>query len=84
MEIDLGTEAVINVKIGSTIYKLHEPTVDDIEVFQSKVKDKDKSLHSFVNFLIKLGMPEEVARSLGVLRLKKLADGLVGGLSEKK
>lgn len=79
MLIDLGDEVEIKVKVGSQEYKLREPTQADIEILQGE--DKNNAFYEFVE---KLGLPTDVSRSLGLMRLKKLADGLTGILEEKK
>lgn len=85
MEIDLGKELVIKVKVGDDCYELREPTLDDMEkmadVDQSDLKSSNRALQTFI---IGLGMPEEVVKSLGFLRLKKLAEGLTSSFSEGK
>ena len=80
MLIDLGEEPKITVKVGAQSYELREPKLDDIKA----LKDAGDSEDSFLDFVINLGLPEDIAKNLGVFRLKKLSDGLTGVLSEKK
>jgi len=84
MEIDLGAEIVIKVKMGAKSYELREPTLDDIEKMADKGKDDKSANRALQDFIIDLGMPEDVARSLGVMKLKTLAEGLTSSFSEKK
>lgn len=83
MEIDLGSEVVIKVKVGSEVYELREPTLDDIEkmsdIDKEDVKASNKALQDFI---IGLGMPKDVVKSLGFLRMNKLAKGLTSSFSE--
>lgn len=80
MLIDLGDEVEIIVKVGGSSYKLKEPTQGDVE----KLNKAGDSSDAFYSFVEGLGMPPEVLSNLGVLRLKKLADGLTKVLTEKK
>lgn len=85
MEIDLGNEIVIKVKMGKKTYELREPTLNDIEkmsdVDKEDVKASNKALQDFI---ISLGMPEDVVESLGFMRMQKLAQGLTSSFSEGK
>lgn len=78
-EIDLGEEVKIKVKIGSESYVLREPTQEDIELLSNEDNNQ-----AFFDFIVKLGLPKHVTESLGVIRLKKLADSLTEELSAKK
>lgn len=83
MEIDLGQDIVFNVKMGAKSYELSEPTVRDINELQKSLEGGGEELELFISLLEKLGLPEDVSNSLGVLRMKKLVDGIMGGISEK-
>ena len=83
--IDLGDEVIFKVKLAGKEYKLSEPTARQVRTFQKESKDsKDEDVASFCNFVTRLGLPSEVAADLGITKIKKLAEGLVGGLNEKK
>ena len=79
MRIDLGEEIIFEVVMGSEVYKLREPKLSEVKKFHSASSDD-----AFVDFIVELGMPRDVAEGLGVLKLKKLADGITGAISEKK
>lgn len=81
MDIDLGEELTFNVKVGSNSYILREPTYKDVKALQGSDVEEDVA---FINLVVGLGMPEDVAENLGVLKLKKLADGIMAPFSEKK
>lgn len=85
MEIDLGQEIVITVRLGAKTYKLREPTLNDVEAM-TKVDDNDpmSANRALQDFIVKLGMPKEVVQNLGIMKLKDLANGLTGSFSEKK
>lgn len=85
MEIDLGDEVKITVKISGKNYVLREPTMDDVNMM-SKIDKADPvgANTVFKKFVIGLGMPEDVVNALGVLRLKRLTEGLTGALDVKK
>jgi len=83
MEIDLGKEVVFNVKLGSENYPLVEPTVEHVKAYQKDMKEGEE-IDAFMSLICNLGMPKDVCSKLSVTQLKKLADGLLGGLDEKK
>ena len=85
MEIDLGKAIVINVKLNGKVYELREPTIDDVEKMSDIDKEDGRAANrALQQFAIDLGMPEDVVKSLGILKLKALAEGLTGSFSEKK
>jgi len=86
VDIDLGDAITFNVKLGSESYKLREPTAGEVKDYSAKVKEvgEDDAMRPFLDLVVSLGMPEEVAISLGVTKMAALATGLMGGLTEKK
>lgn len=80
MLIDLGEEVKITVKIGAKSFDLREPRQRDIEALQKAGDSQD----AFAEFVESLGMPRDEVDGLGILRLRKLADGLTGALTAKK
>ena len=84
MEIDLGQEIVFDVKLGDKAFKLREPTALEVQAFQRRSQDSEDTVMELVSFVAMLGMEEQVAKSLGITKLNKLVEGIVGGLSEKK
>lgn len=83
MKIDLGEAVKFEVSFSGKMYSLREPTVKDIAAFQSS-SEEGKDVNSFINFVVSLGLPQEIAEQLGVTKLKRLADGLLSELQEKK
>ena len=82
-EIDLGSEVIINVKMGDKVYALREPTLDDIESMSNVDSGDTKAANKMLqDFVIGLGMPEDVVKSLGIIRLKKLSEGLTNSFSD--
>jgi hypothetical protein len=81
MEIDLGQEIEFKVKMGDKVWLLREPTLKDVKHFREKSENEDDA---FIDFLVKLGMPRDAAESLGILKLKKLAESLISSFNEKK
>ena len=79
MKIDLGHAVEFDVVLGDKHYKLREPKLHEVKKFE-----KDESDNAFIDFVVDLGMPRDVAEGLGVISLKKLAEGLTGAMSEKK
>lgn len=80
MDIDLGEEVIFKVKLGAKSYELREPTLKDVKAMQ-KSKDQEGA---FVDLIVNLGLPKDVADNLGMLKLKKLSEGLMAPLQEKK
>ena len=84
-EIDLGSDVVFSVKYNGQQYQLTEPSLEQVEEYQKAVKgkDEDPTFDDLVGFLSSLGIPSEVLRKMGITKLKKLTDGLLGGLEKK-
>lgn len=82
MKIDLGNAVIFEVTFAGKTYPLREPTVKDISLIQGVASDANANV--FVDFVIGLGLPKDVADQLGITKLKKLADGLLSELQEKK
>jgi hypothetical protein len=86
MEIDLGQEITYDVKYNGEIYKLREPSVSDVNKFQQKMKksDDDDNINLTLSFITELGLPDGIAKNLGVQKMKLLVEKIVGELQEKK
>lgn len=82
MEIDLGEEIIFKVKLSGNVYELREPTVRDVKILQKA--GEEESDQAVLDFIISLGMPEEIANNLGLMKLQKLSKGLVSTFEEKK
>ena len=80
-KIDLGEDIVFTVKYGGAEYSLREPTVSEIEMFK---ENGEQGSAPVIGLLNKLGMPESVLNKMPVSKIRKLVDGLVGGMTEKK
>jgi len=86
MDLDLGSKPEANVKVGSDVYKMSVPTVKQSIKFSKDMdacEDEFKKTEMFVTFISQLGMPEEVAESLSVQQMSKLAEGLIGNAEKK-
>ncbi len=79
MNIDLG-DGLVNVKFQGQIYKLREPSMDDVDKFKD-AKEDGRFIEKFLN---DLGMPEEVIKKMGLLTQRKFLDQLIKPISEKK
>lgn len=85
MDIDLGSGEKFNVKYAGNSYSLREPFAYEISEFSKKVKSSDGTeTDAFIDLVVNMGMPSDIAKSMGILTLKKLADKLVGEISGKK
>jgi hypothetical protein len=84
MDLDLGSNVQVNVKVMGGEYKMRVPTVKEAREFQKKSEDKKADqTEVLLDLLSDLGMPKEVAESLDVVQIRKLSDGLLS-VSEKK
>jgi hypothetical protein len=87
VDIDLSQELVYKVKLpdGKTV-ELREPTDDDVLLISNLDANGDPSgsNEAFKKFVIALGMPADELKKIGVVRLKKLAQGLMEPLQEGK
>lgn len=79
--IDLGADVEFKVSYNGQTYTLREPTVKEIETFKDA---GETGVAPVIKFLSLLGMPEEIASNMPASKVKKLVDGLVQGMSEKK
>lgn len=84
MEIDLGTKPSYNIKVNGQSYKMDCPTVLQAQALKEDLDKKDKSeISVFLNFVVKLGLPKEVAADLAPIQLVKLGEGLLGDAKKK-
>ena len=83
MEIDLGSAVQFKVKLGDKAWTLREPTLKDVRAFRQASQGEDSD-EAFVAFLDSLGLPKADAETLGILKLKKLAESLISSFDEKK
>jgi len=84
MDLDLGSKAICNVKVGGSEYKMSAPTVKQSETYQKSLGKKQGSeMGAFIDLLAELGLPKEVSEDLDVIQIRKLSEGLLG-LVEKK
>lgn len=79
MNIDLG-DGLVNVKFQGQLYKLREPSMDDVDKF----KDAKEDGRFIEKFLKDLGMPEGVIKEMGLLTQRKFLDLLIKPISAKK
>lgn len=83
MKIDLGSTVVYEVTLGEQNYKLREPTVLDIKLFQADSKNNEDQVGCFVNFLANLGLPKEVSEGMGISKMEKLTEALISSIGKK-
>jgi hypothetical protein len=79
MNIDLG-DGLVNVKFKGHVYKLREPSMDDVDKF----KDAKEDGRFIEKFLKDLGMPESAIKEMGLLTQRKFLDQLIKPISAKK
>lgn len=80
MKIDLGNEVEIEVSYKGKAYKLREPTVDEVDKLDA---NEDGVKIDIIEFLTRLGMPQDVVRGMGVSKAKALLDGMISLISKK-
>jgi len=81
-KLDLGATVEFEVKVGGEFYVISEPSVRQISDHKDGISDGNTD--AFLDLLVDIGMPRDVCDGLSVSQLRKLADGLVGDLAEKK
>ena len=85
MNIDLGEEIIFKVALGDKTYELREPSVLEMSAFKTKIDaSEDTGLAEMVNLLVVIGMPKKVVENLGIQKMNKLVEGILGGVTEKK
>jgi hypothetical protein len=82
MEINLDSEILVRAKFGGQTFELREPTVKQVQAFQKMMKDGDE-MDSYLEFLEDLGLPKDVTENLGITKLQKLSEGLLGNFEKK-
>ena len=82
--IDLGAEVTYSVKVADKVYDLREPSAKEVNKFREEIEKEDKALEAFTSLVVTIGMPQEVAEGLPISKLRKLADALTEGITEKK
>ena len=84
MDIDLGQDVVFNVKLNDKEYKLREPSALEVEKYQVELKkDEDSATTLLISFVSSLGMDKDVASAMGIRKLTKLMQGIIGVMNEK-
>ncbi len=82
MEINLDSEVLIKARLGDKVFELSEPTVKQVQSFQKKMKGDD-DMEAYADFLADLGLPKDITENLGISKLKKISDGLLGSFEKK-
>ena len=84
MDIDLGSKPKYNIKVNGQSYPMDCPTVIQAQSLKDELDKKERSeISVFLNFVVKLGLPKEVAADLAPLQLVKLGEGLLGDSKKK-
>ena len=84
-DIDLGSKPKYNVKVGGQSYMIDCPTAIEAEKLSEEIKKKEKSEVSlFLNFVVKLGLPKDIAAGLSANQIIKLGKGISGEENGKK
>lgn len=83
-KIDLDEESQeIEVILNAQSYKLSLPSVGAIELLQDNLeKEGSNQITSLINVVVSCGLPEEVARKMPVMKLKKLIEAVTGDLKK--
>lgn len=84
MKIDLGQVIVYEVTLGEKTFSLREPTVKDIKKMQDETKTMgENSLEAYLNFLSEIGLPKDVAETMGISKMQMLTESLVSSVGKK-
>lgn len=85
MEIDLGNDSDrgYDVKLNGQTYRLREPNVEDTELLVD-AESQGSQIKAFLGFIVRLGLPEDVAKKLSVAQIQILSAGLSPKMDEKK
>lgn len=81
MKIDLGESVKYEVVFEGKKYELREPTLADARLV--KQAGEGDNIQGFIDFVVALGLPEEVASSLGLSKIKTLTEALMGDIEKK-
>lgn len=79
MDIDLGQDIEFNIKYKGATYKMREPSVKEA----ASLGDSENSME-VIQFLSKLGLPEQVLSDMPLSKMKKLVESMLGSIQEKK
>lgn len=82
LKIELGEEIKVDVAYKGKTYVLREPTVDEVESISDNNQSGDKLRIS--EFLVKLGLPSEVVKSMGASKASTLIERLMDLITKKK
>lgn len=81
-EIDLGEDVDFKVKYKGAEYVLREPTVLEIQAFQTTSEvDSVKAIDSLLQ---SLGLPANVIPGMGMSKARKLMESIVDIVAKKK
>ena len=84
MLIDLGEKPKADVKVGASVYEMEVPSLLQSQNFREKMGADDANVFDlFIDFVVGLGMPKDVAEGLSVQQLTVLAEGLMGDPKKK-
>ena len=84
MDLDLGSNAKVNVKVNGGAHKMRVPTVRESQWYQKEISKKGSdAFDTLLSFIVKLGMPMDAAEELDLIQIRKLSEGLLA-VSEKK
>jgi hypothetical protein len=69
--------------VNGESYFLREPNVEDTELLIDN-EQSGNSLKAFIEFVVRLGMPSEIAKKLSVAQIQMLSQGLSPKMDDKK
>ena len=85
LELDQYIDETIPVKISGQVYNLKSPGVGELSSVFSSIENKNhvKAIETSVEMLVRIGMPENVAKSLNMKSLTAIMQ-YIGESNSKK
>lgn len=73
----------MQIKIKGQVYEMSEPTIDQTKAVQKRFEDCNVAegqdpIDIYVDFVVELGLPQEIAKGLSVRKLTDLYSYAVG------
>ena len=76
-EYEIAPKKEFRVKYGGQVYALRRPTTGEIIEMEELEESGKGGLKLMVQYLGKMGLPEEVAREMDVLQLRDCIESLI-------
>mgnify|MGYP000294806922 CR=1 FL=1 len=81
LDSQVKQEDGLKVKFQGVDYSINKPVVGDLEWFE---KNKDGGIKAMIDFIERIGVPQDRVREMSPEQLKMLTDGLLEKFQGKK